>query len=239
MKGRLNKDSWILTSPVAHRGLYGEGVGENTITAYQKAIEKGYPIEMDVQLTKDGVPVCFHDENLVRVTGENALIGDKTYEQIKDLKISGTNDGIPTFEEFLKLVNGKVPLMIEIKKQKMGVLGIEQKVVDLLKDYKGELAIQSFDPRIVAKFKKLAPHIIRGQLGGSAKRGQVPFIHYLVAKNLLLNFLSKPDYINYDLNFAPLKKSVPVIYYTVRTQEELEKLTALGANFVFENVRPR
>jgi glycerophosphoryl diester phosphodiesterase len=110
----------VLTSPVAHRGLHGEGVGENTFTAYQRAIDNGYPIEMDVQLTSDGVPVCFHDDNLVRVTGENALIWDKTYEQIKHLKISGTNDGIPLFSEFLSFVNGKVPLMIEIKKQKNG-----------------------------------------------------------------------------------------------------------------------
>jgi len=238
MRSRLSSNSWVLTSPVAHRGLHGEGAGENTFTAYQRAIDKGYPIEMDVQLTSDGVPVCFHDDNLVRVTGENALIWDKTYDQIKHLKISGTNDGIPLFSEFLSFVNGKVPLMIEIKKQKSANSGIEKKVVDLLKDYKGEYVIQSFDPRIMAKIKKLNPQIIRGQLGGGVIKGQIPFLQYVVVKNMLLNFLSKPDFINYDLNCAPLKKNLPVIYYTVRTEEQLKKLKSLNANFVFENVKP-
>ena len=238
MRSRLSSNSWVLTSPVAHRGLHGEGAGENTFTAYQRAIDKGYPIEMDVQLTSDGVPVCFHDDNLVRVTGENALIWDKTYDQIKHLKISATNDGIPLFSEFLSFVNGKVPLMIEIKKQKNGNSGIEKKVVDLLKDYKGEYVVQSFDPRIMAKIKKLNPQIIRGQLGGGVVKGQIPFLQYVVVKNMLLNFLSKPDFINYDLNCAPFKKNLPVIYYTVRTEEQLKKLKSLNANFVFENVKP-
>lgn len=238
MKSRLKENSWVLNTPVAHRGLHGEGAGENTMTAYSRAIEGGFPIEMDVQLTKDGVPVCFHDDNLVRVTGEDSLIWDKTYEQIKHLKICGGDDGIPTFEEFLSFVDGKVPLLIEIKKQKSGDSGIEQKVIDLLKNYKGEYVIQSFDPRIMARIKKLAPQVIRGQLGGGVKRGQVSFVQYLVVKNLLLNFLSKPDFINYDLNSAPLKRKCPVIYYTVRTEEELKKLQAIGANFVFERVTP-
>ena len=118
MKSRLKKDSWVLTKPVAHRGLHDQTAGENTFSAYKRAIDAGYPIEMDVQLTKDGVPVCFHDDSLKRVTGVDSLIWDKTYDEIKHLKINGGSDGIPTFEQFLKFVNGSVPLLIEIKKQR-------------------------------------------------------------------------------------------------------------------------
>lgn len=238
MKSRIKSNSWLLNKPVAHRGLHGENVGENTLTAYQKAIDNGYPIEMDVQLTKDGVPVCFHDDNLVRVTGENALIWDKTYEEIKNLKINGTHDGIPTFVQFLKFVNGKVPLLIEIKKQRTGKEGIEQKVIDALKDYKGEFVIQSFDPRVMARVKKINPDIIRGQLGGGAQKGVMPYFQYIVVNRLLLNFLSKPDFINYEMHSAPLKSKLPVIYWTVRTEEQKNKLESLGVNFVFESVTP-
>ena len=87
MKSRVKPDSWIINLPIAHRGLHGNGAGENTRTAYARAIEAGYPIEMDVQLTKDGVPVCFHDDNAKRVTGVDKLIWDMTIEEVKKLKV--------------------------------------------------------------------------------------------------------------------------------------------------------
>ena len=238
MKSRIKKDFWLLNRAVAHRGLHGEGVGENTLTAYSLAIQNGYPIEMDVQLTKDGVPVCFHDDSLLRVTGENSLIWDKTYEEIKHLKISGTGDGIPTFEQFLSFVDGKVPLLIEIKQQRTAKEGIEQKVIDALKGYKGEYVIQSFDPFVMMRVRKINPSIIRGQLGGGASKSNLPFIKRLVVNKLLLNFLSKPDFINYELGGAPLKSKLPTVYWTVRTEEQKNRLEKLGANFVFENVTP-
>lgn len=238
MKSRVNKKHWLITKPIAHRGLHCKGVGENTVSAYARAIENGYPIEMDVQLTADGVLVCFHDDNLKRVTDVDALIWDKTYDEIKDLKVSKTADTIPTFKEFLKFVNGRVPVLIEIKKQRTGKEGIEEKVLDLLKDYNGEYAIQSFDPRIVARIKKLAPDVIRGQLGGLVGDVGISFAQRLVVKYLLLNFLSKPDFINYELSSAPIKQKRPVIYWTVRTEEQKNALDKFGLNYVFENVLP-
>ena len=118
MKSRINKGHWLLEKPVAHRGLHNKEFGENSLSAYKNAIEKGYPIEMDVQLSKDGVLFCYHDDFMERVTGKKANINDLTAEEIKQLKILNTKDGVPTFEEFLALVDGKVPLMIEIKQQK-------------------------------------------------------------------------------------------------------------------------
>ena len=238
MKSRIKKDSWLLTTPVAHRGLHNELYGENSMGAYKNAIANGYPIEMDVQLSKDGVALCFHDDSLERVCGKKAYINDLTHEEIKELKILNMQEGIPTFEEFLKEVNGQVPLMIEIKQQRSKEYDIAKKVVDALKDYKGEFVVQSFDPFIMQRVKKYAPHILRGQLGGVPERGDLSWIKYTVVKKLTFNFLSKPDYINYYLNHMPINKKTPTVCWTVRTEEDLGLARKLNVNFVFESVNP-
>jgi glycerophosphoryl diester phosphodiesterase len=102
MKSRINKNSWLLNTPIAHRGLHNETYGENSMGAFKNAIEKGCPIEMDIQLSKDGVLLCFHDDSFERVCGKKAFVNDLTYEEIKQLKILNTQEGVPTFEEFLK-----------------------------------------------------------------------------------------------------------------------------------------
>lgn len=236
MKSRITKGHWLNEKPVAHRGLHNEIYGENSLSAYKHAIENGYPIEMDVQASKDGVLFCFHDDWLERVTGKKAYINDLTAEEIKQIKFIKTNDTIPTFEEFLTLVNGQVPLMIEIKQQRSKAYDIARLTVDALKDYKGEYVVQSFDPFIMQKVKKYAPHIIRGQLGGLGERGNMSFIKYLVVKHLILNFLSKPDYINYYLYCKRKKGKTPMVVWTVRTEADLKTAKERGVNFVFERV---
>ena len=87
---RISEKSWIVTKPIAHRGLHDEFLPENSKAAYENAIENGYPIEMDIQLTKDGELVCFHDDNMVRMTGVDALVCDKTLAEIKEMRLAGT-----------------------------------------------------------------------------------------------------------------------------------------------------
>ena len=238
MKSRIKSDSWLLNTPIAHRGLHNETYGENSMGAYKNAIENGCPIEMDIQLSKDGVLLCFHDDSLERVCGKKAFINDLTYEEIKQLKILNTQEGVPTFEEFLKVVDGKVPLLIEIKLQRSKQYDIALKTVEALKGYKGEFVIQSFDPRIMGKVRKYAPSIIRGQLACKPERKSMTFIKYLVVRYMLLNCVSKPDFIHYALNDMPIKTNKPTICWTIRTKEDLAKARKLGVNFVFETVNP-
>lgn len=238
MKSRVKADSWIINRPIAHRGLHGNGAGENTRTAYARAIEAGYPIEMDVQLTKDGVPVCFHDDNVKRVTGVDKLIWDMTLDEVKQLKVCGTEDGVMTFAEFLKFVDGRTPILVELKQQRDGAKsGIEQKVVTLLDEYKGEFAVQSFDPFIVQRVRKLRPQFLRGQLGG-ARPKSMAYPKYLVVRKLLLNFLSKPDFINYVIEEFPIKTKLPVMRWTINTEERKKIAYSMGHNIVFENIDP-
>lgn len=242
MKSRIPDGHWLITRACAHRGLHGNDVPENSIFAFEKAIENGYPIETDVQLTKDLVPVCFHDDHLDRMTGFSSRIWDVDYADLQKLRLANSEQKIPTFEEFLKLVDGKVPILIEIKTQPHNK-EVCQKVVDLLKGYKGEFAIQSFDPRVMGEIKKLNPEILRGQLMDKDRHEGVSWLVDFMLSNGFLNFLSKPDFINVNHKYLPLGKRLArgkkVLCWTVRCQEEEQKALPFVQGYVFENITPK
>ena len=148
---RLNSSHWLLSTPIAHRGLWNEEIPENSLLAYKNAIEKGYPIEIDVHKSKDGVLFVFHDDNLSRMTGVDALLHEKTSTELKSLTLNGTEEKIPTLKEVLEVVDGKVPLLIEIKNQPDN--SVVDDTVKILKEYKGEFAVQSFNPTYIIKIK--------------------------------------------------------------------------------------
>ena len=238
MKTRLDKNHWLLTRPCAHRGLHGNGVSENSERAFELAIENDYPIELDVQMTADDKLIVIHDDDMFRLTGVRGDVRQMTFNEVRKLRLSD-GQGILSFEQFLSLVAGRVPLLIEIKQQKRK--GVENLVLNALNGYKGEFVIQSFDPLIMYRIKKLAPDIIRGQLGGG-KELPVKGIKAHIVKNMSLNFLVKPDFVNYHLDSLPVKKSVtnglPILGWTVRNEEQLSKARKYCVSFVFENVTP-
>ena len=120
-------ESWIVKTPIAHRGYFGEDIPENSLAAFKQAIKHKLPIELDVTALADGTPVVFHDEKLARMTGHDGFISNSSLADIANLKLQGTKEKIPTFAEVLELVDGKVPLMIEIKN--FGKVGPLEKAV--------------------------------------------------------------------------------------------------------------
>lgn len=238
MKSRLNDAHWILTRPAAHRGLHGGAIPENSLAAFDAAARSGYPIELDVQMTADGKLAVFHDDNLQRMTGLSADIRETEYAEVKSLRLGGEHC-IPDFSEALELVAGRVPLLIEIKTQKRA--GIAEAVLKALEGYSGEFAIQSFDPRIMLEIKKLKPEVLRGLLGTAEKSG-LGFKTDFAIKRLPLNFLVKPDFINYDLKFLPVSRLItgglPLLCWTVRSKEDMARAEKYAKSFVFETVRP-
>ncbi len=236
---RINKDHWLLNKPIAHRGLWGNGVVENSLTAYRLASEKGYPIEIDLYLTKDGHLVSFHDDTLNRMTGENGFIYDKTLSQLNQLSI-GNGEKIPTFDEVLEIARGKSPLLIELKNQPYK--DFVQKVVERLKNYDGEFAIQSFNPLYIKQVKRLAPDFIRGILGTHDAYGEKLFTR-LIIKNLWLNNSIKPDFISYNFNGLPLKlnklKDTALLAWTITTSAQEEKAYGMADNIIYENFIPK
>ena len=238
---RLVNDSWLLNKPIAHRGLWGNGIVENTLSAYKNAVDNGYPIEIDLYSSKDGVLFSFHDTFLKRMTGAEGLIYEKTAKELKELNLLDSNEKIPTFDEVLSLVDGKVPLLIELKDQPNNAY--VDKVVERLKDYKGEFAIQSFNPLYIKRVKELAPEFIRGILATKTHSKTLPFIKRQVVKNMLLNFLIKPDFISYSFEDLPLKKrkikKIPLITWTITSKYDYEKIKPFVKNIIFEHFIPK
>ena len=228
---------------IAHRGLWGGNIIENSVTAYKNAVENGYPIEIDLYLTTDLIPVSFHDETLNRMTGEKGKIHEKSLKELKALSLAGSDEKIPTFKEVLDVVNGKVPLLIELKNQPNGK--IVDVVLDILKSYKGEYAIQSFNPLYIKRVKDLAPDILRGILvtkNPEDLKNQKPLVRYML-KNMTLNFLIKPHFISYDYNYLPVPrrkiKNRPVLAWTIKSEETRRKIAPYSDNIIFENFIPK
>ena len=162
---RVQKDSFLLNVPVAHRGLHdiSKGIPENSYKAFDEAMTAGYAIETDIRFTADGKIVLFHDDELSRLTDGNGKVYDKTYRELSALGLKGTTERIPLFSEFLEHVGGKVPLLIEIKDQPERSELVKEAAA-LLKSYRGEYALQAFNPFYLLQMKKYAPDALRGQL---------------------------------------------------------------------------
>ena len=238
---RLNNEYWLFHKPIAHRGLWGNGLIENSLSAYQNAVDNGYPIEIDLYSSSDGVLFSFHDATLVRMTGADGFIFQKSSVQLKELRLLDSQEKIPTFDEVLSLVDGKVPLLIELKDQPDKTY--VDKVVERLKSYKGEFAIQSFNPLYIKRVKELAPEFIRGILATKTHSKELPFIKRMVIKNMLLNFLIKPDFISYSFEDLPLPKrkvkKTTLISWTLKSQEDYEKIKPFVKNIIFEHFIPK
>lgn len=157
--------SAFMDTNIAHRGYFDSesGIPENSLASFQAAMEKGFAIELDIQLSSDGVAMVFHDADLERVCGVPGKIWEYTVAELKEMKLFGTEETIPTFEETLALINGKVPLLVEYKMDNVdtSVCAAGQALLD---KYNGSYAIQCFDPRALLWYKQNAPKVARGQL---------------------------------------------------------------------------
>lgn len=234
----------FLTRPIAHRGLHDDIFPENSLPAINKAAELGYPVEIDVHLTKDNILYVFHDDNLIRMTGADLPIKDLSTDDLHKYKLKDTNYGIPSFTDVLNCVKGRVPLLIEIKKSG-NPNKTAQVLLENLKDYKGDYAVQSFYPDYLLAVRKLNRHIKRGQLATGRFPDSIPVIQRFASKNMLGNPLSKPEFISYDYTCLPFpvvslyrKTGHPILGYTVRSKEEEKKARLYCDNIIFENFIP-
>ena len=186
---------------IAHRGYFDNegGIPENSLPAFEAAIEKGLAIELDIQLSSDGVAMVFHDADLERVCGKAGKIWEYTAAELKEMKLLGTDETNPTFEETLALIDGRVPLLVEYKMDRVdtAVCAAGQALLD---NYSGEYMIQCFDPRAVLWYTKNAPQVARGQLAKEywheeEYKGK-PL--YVVLGYLLTNVATRPDFVSYS-----------------------------------------
>lgn len=235
----------------AHRGLHDNrgSAPENSMEAFRRAVEAGYGIELDVQLTKDKVPVVFHDFTLKRVCGMEGKVKDYTYEELQQFSLCESGEKIPTFQAFLELVDGKVPLIIEYK-----IPGVDVEVCrladQLLQGYQGLYCMESFNPMAVLWYRRHRKEVMRGQLSQAhlrEKEGGYPKILLFALQHLLFNFLTAPDFIAYNHKYyKDLSRSLcrylygsTAVAWTIRSQEELDQRRKDFDMFIFEGFEPR
>jgi glycerophosphoryl diester phosphodiesterase len=237
------KGSWLCRIPIAHRGLHTTEIPENSLNAFENAILHDYPIELDLRITDDDKLVVFHDESLKRMTDTNGYITNVKSADLKNYKFLGTNQTIPALEEALELISGKVPVLIEIKNAcKVG--SFEKKLLGVLNQYKGEFAVQSFNPYSLEFFKHKAPGILRGQIAAVfTKEEEHSWLRRFFLSRLKLNKFSKPDFISYRANNLPnpfvTKSGLPVLAWTITSNGELEHVRDLCDNIIFEKFVPQ
>ena len=184
----------------AHRGYHDKPVvPENSLPAFRRAIERGFGAELDVHLLKDGTLAVFHDSDLKRCANVEGEIEDLTLDELKQLRLEGTDEQIPTFDEVLALFEHETPLIIELKTARGNHMALAKAVCERLDSYQGEFCIESFDPFALIDVKKLRPEICRGQLSMNFEKDKagLPWYKRFIAGNLLLNFLTVPDFIAY------------------------------------------
>jgi len=232
--------SWLTAQPVAHRGYHdmNKTVWENTLSAFARAVEAGFAIECDLQYTADSVPVIFHDDDMQRLCGIKGDIRARTAGELGLIAIGGTADKVPTLGALLRLVKGRVPIVLELKGRKGDDEGFADAVLETLEGYNGPVALMSFDHWLLKDLKALEPQ----QPIGLTAEGANPDTFVVHEEAMLLGL----DFISYFYGHLPNSfitkqraRSMPVITWTVRDEAAVEHTFAHADQMTFEGFDPR
>ena len=242
--------SWLTARPIAHRGYHTvTGCIENTLAAAEAAVARNFAIECDLQLTADGRAIAFHDDTLDRLTGASGDVALKSLAEIRAVRFRDGDGTIPTLEDLLDLVDGRVPLVIELKSRFTGDRRLEAAVAPLLLGYDGPAAVMSFDPASLTAMRRLAPSIARGMLGGkwaAADRPTLSVGRRLANRMLLAAPMVRPTFIAWDVTALPAWPPLalrhffrlPLLAWTVRTEAERETARQWADQIIFEDFDP-
>lgn len=232
----------------AHRGLHKEGLPENSLGSFAAAKDAGYGIELDIHLMKDGNLAVIHDASLLRTAGADVQIEDLTIAELADYRLEGTGEQIPLLSQVLDLIDGNVPLIVELKSVNNNYAELCAAACEMMENYKGLYCMESFDPRCILWLKRNKNNVIRGQLAYNLFRvdSKVPAIMKFFLRHNLLNVITKPDFIAYNFsdrkilsNFLCRKLwGVQGVAWTIRNKEDFETAVQEGWIPIFENFEP-
>lgn len=227
---------WLTARPIAHRGYHDRAAGrpENSLAAFQAAIDADYAIECDLHPSSDGVPMVFHDDTLDRLTGVKGSVRDRTAAELGKLRLHGTEERVPTLDELLELTAGRVPLVIELKHIAGRDTGFAASVVEKISRYDGPAALMSFDTRLIADIRDADPAMPRGLTAEGDLRTSLDHISSMVALGV--------DFVSYRIDdlptpaghYAQNEMKIPLICWTVRTDSQRERAERHADQITFE-----
>lgn len=243
---------WLTARPLAHRGLHdaSAGVIENTAAAFSAAIASGYGVETDLQISADGEAMVYHDDALGRLTEGSGRLAEMSATQIKEVRFKGSAARILTLGELCDLVAGRVTLLLELKSRFDGDMRLSKRTADVLSGYAGPVAVMSFDPDLIEAVRHAAPALVRGivaersyshpewdALSPSQKRSLAWLLHAP---------RSRPQFIAYSIKDLPAAPplmahalfGLPLLTWTVRTEENRRRAARWADQIIFEGWRP-
>jgi glycerophosphoryl diester phosphodiesterase len=235
---------WLAEVPLAHRGLHGDGVPENSLASFAAAAHAGYGVELDVHLSRDGVPVVHHDTSLRRLTGRNARIGELTAAQLGTLRLAGTDEHVPTLAQALRTL-GDASVMVELKQDRLRTGALEAATATVLAAHAGPVCVGGFNPGSLRWFRKHHPEVVRVLTAGPLDDVELPAV--LRRRLAALKDLTAvvPAAVSYDLTGLPTAatdawraRGGVLVTWTVRDEGDLARARELADNVIFEQIRP-
>lgn len=248
----MTAPSWLTERPIAHRGLHDSAAGrfENTISAAEAAIAGGFAIECDIQLSRDGEAVVFHDHDLDRLTQDSGPVRERDAASLGRLAIGGSQDRIPMLTAFLDHIADRTPLVVEVKSRHDGDERLARRFVEVMQGRRERVAAKSFDPAIVTLLRRIAPHIPRGIVAqstyGDRERETLGPDRVRSMTDLLHWDDTMPDFLSWRGADLPAAApflgrrlgGVPLMAWTIRTREEASRVAAFADQIVFEGFLP-
>lgn len=242
----LRRLDWLVSRPIAHRGLHdkAKGVLENTEAAFAAAIAQDYAIECDLQLSRDDEAMMFHDDTLDRLTDATGPVSAKSARELKTVAFKNCDARMQTLGEMLDQVAGRATLVIEIKSHWDGNERLTDRAISVLESYDGPYALMSFDPDIIAHVRERSPHIVRGIVAD--RTTDAYYAHLPLARRLELRTLShadrtRPHFVSFcaaELPFPPIGRlreaGLPIISWTIRTRDEARHARRYSDQITFE-----
>ncbi len=232
---------------IAHRGLHGlqPDVPENSLPAFALAAKLGFPVELDIHLSRDGEVIVFHDGNFRRMCGSDKKPENCTLAEIRNLRLAGTRERIPTLAECLAVIDGRVPVLIEFKCSGGSCRPLCRAADQILAAYQGAYQVQSFYPPVLYWYRRHRKEVMRGQLAGGFRQNK----HFSLLRTLLsclvFNFLARPDFISYqyangnNLFFRLCRQlGASSCSWTFRTPRELKQYKQAYRAWIFEGFVP-
>ena len=229
-------DDRLTALPFAHRGLHGGGRIENSRASVRAAMDAGHGVEIDVRASRDGIAFVFHDATLDRLTGERGLLAERSSSALAAIRLAGTDETIPPLVDILRIVAGRVPLLIEVKAPERRVARLCSAVYRAMEGYRGAVGVMSFNPEVASWFSRNAPRVPRGLVvSDSDRRG----VRGRIERRLAL-WRARPDFLAYDIRDLPSRfvarrrRRMPILTWTVRSEEERERAMLHADQIIYE-----